>query len=149
MKRGRTSVAELAAPSLAVGDVSTSGRIQCPVHLSDAIRGVWISLVNDLPGGSFTEKDVPLMEAYCHHVVRGRVIADQIDAFDPAWLADDDGLKRFERLTAIAEREARAASSLATRLRITRQAMADAKTVGRANKNQSRFQRPWESGASE
>ena len=63
--------------------------------------------------------------------------------FDRAWFADDDGLKRYDRLLAMAERESRAASSLATRLRITRQAI-DQQTVARSIKNQSKAKKPWE-----
>ena len=144
-QRGRKSAAELAVAAQ-VAPVSSAGRLACPLHLSDAIQAVWAELVNDQPGGSFTAKDVPLLEAYCRHVVQGRIIADQIEAFDPAWMGDDEGLKRFDRLTSMHEREGRAASSLATRLRITRQAMADAKTVGRASKNMARAPKPWESG---
>lgn len=149
MSRGRVSGAELAALAAMPTPIESQSRLACPVHLSDAVQAVWAELVNDVPGGSFTAKDIPLLEAYCRHVVQGRIIADQIESFDPAWLGDDEGLKRFDRLTAIGEREARAASSLATRLRITRQAMVDPKTAGRANSGLKRSKKPWESGGSE
>lgn len=84
------------------------------------------------------------MEMYCRHVVQARLIADEILNFDRQWLADDDGLKRYDRLLAMQEREVRSASSLATRLRITRQATTDPKTVGRANRNLARTRKPWE-----
>jgi hypothetical protein len=72
------------------------------------------------------------------------MLDDEIEAFDPAWIADDDGLRRLDKLTAIAERESRAASSLATRLRITRQAVEHPTTVGRSLKNQAKTRKPWE-----
>jgi hypothetical protein len=75
--------------------------------------------------------------------VQSRIIADEILNFDRAWLADDDGLKRYDKLLAMAEREGRAASSLATRLRITRQAV-DQQTIARAMINEPKSRKPWE-----
>ena len=80
---------------------------------------------------------------YCRHVVLSRVLADEILNFDRAWLADDDGLKRYDRLLAMHERESRAASSAATRLRITRQAI-DQQTVARSIINAPKAKKPWE-----
>lgn len=140
--RGRKSSSELA---IAVVDgVTCAKRQECPVHLTDAARAVWVQLVNDQPADAFSAKDVPLLEQYCRHVVQGRVLADQIDNFDGAWLADDDGLKRYDRLLAAHEREGRAASSLATRLRITRQAVSHPETVGTANRKNSGTRKPWQ-----
>jgi hypothetical protein len=72
------------------------------------------------------------------------VIADQIANFDPAWLNDDEGLKRYDRLLTMNERESRAASSLATRLRITRQAVEHPATVGKTLAKQNKGRKPWE-----
>jgi hypothetical protein len=131
-------VAAIAAPG-----ISTS-RLVAPVHISDAEMAVWLEVVNDQPADAFTPTHAPLLELYCRHIVQARVLADELANFDRAWMADDDGLKRYDRLLAMAERESRAASSLATRLRITRQAVEHPTTVGRALKNQSRARKPWE-----
>lgn len=85
-----------------------------------------------------------MLDLYCQHVVSAQVLDDEIKAFDREWLRDNEGLKRYDTLLKMREREVRSASSLATRLRITRQAMADAKTVGRANANMGRTKKPWE-----
>jgi len=81
---------------------------------------------------------------YVRHVVNAQVIAEQIARFDPVWLSDEEGLKRYDCLLKIAERESRAASSLATRLRITRQAVEHRETAGTALANHARGPRPWE-----
>jgi hypothetical protein len=86
---------------------------------------------------------------YCRHIVNARILADELLNFDRAWLADDEGLKRYDRLLAMSERESRAASSLATRLRITRQAVDHPTTVGRSIKNQSKGRKPWELAVSD
>lgn len=121
-------------------------RLVAPAHLSEAERAVWVEVVNDQPADAFTPTHAPLMELYCRHIVQARVLADELGNFDRAWLADDDGLKRYDRLLGMAERESRAASSLATRLRITRQAV-DQQTVARAMVKDVK-RKPWELPAS-
>ena len=132
---------EVAALAASVGSVA---RQTPPVHISAAERSVWIELVNDQPADAFTPTHVPLIELYCRHVVQARVLADELVNFDRSWMADDEGLKRYDRLLAMAERESRAASSLATRLRITRQAVEHPGTVGRAIAGQVKSRKPWE-----
>ena len=124
--------------------VSATNRLAPSAHLSDAEQLVWCRVVGDQPASAFTEVNRDMLDAYCQHVVMAQVMDDEIKAFDRAWLADSDGLKRYDTLLKMREREVRSASSLATRLRITRQAMADPKTVGRANSSMGRSRKPWE-----
>lgn len=142
-QRGRKSAAEVAVLA-EVSPVSSEKRLSAPIHMSDAEREVWAQVVNDQPASAFTPTHSPLLEQYCRHIVQARILADEIINFDRAWLADDDGLKRYDRLLAMQEREGRAASSLATRLRITRQATDHPTTVGRANARQAKARKPWE-----
>ena len=141
-KRGRTSLAQVETPLKAV-NIGVKERLQAPLHLSDAEISVWELTVNDQPAGAFTEVHIPLLEAYCRHVVQSRVIAERLLAFDPEWMNDDDGLRRYDKLLAIHERETRALSSCATRLRITRQAI-DQQTVARSLNNHTKNRKPWE-----
>lgn len=140
-QRGRKSTAALAAARPT--PVLSESRLAPPIHLPDAERDVWLQVVNDQPASSFTETHAPMLELYCRHVVLSRILADEILNFDRAWVADDDGLKRYDRLLAMHERESRAASSAATRLRITRQAI-DQQTVARAIVNAPKAKKPWE-----
>lgn len=123
--------------------VGLTSRLESPAHISEAERSIWVEVVNDQPADAFTATHGPLLELYCRHVVQARVIADELAVFDRAWMADDDGLKRYDRLLAMAEREGRAASSLATRLRITRQAL-HAVTAARQVANAPKTRKPWE-----
>lgn len=134
----------MAIGALAPVAVGTTTRLLAPMHLSDAEREVWLEVVNDQPASAFTPTHAPLLELYCRHVVNARVIADELANFSRAWLADDEGLKRYDRLLGMNEREGRAASSLATRLRITRQAVEHPATVGKAVAKQVRTRKPWE-----
>lgn len=142
-QRGRKSAASVAVVAQ-VGPVVSEKRLLPSLHLSDAEQTVWARLVNDHPSSAFTETHRDLIELYCQHIVQAQLLADEIQNFDRVWLADDDGLKRYDRMLAMREREVRSASSLATRLRITRQATTDPKTVGRANAGAARSKKPWE-----
>ncbi|PKH20223.1 hypothetical protein CIG19_18910 [Enterobacterales bacterium CwR94] len=140
-QRGRKSLATqsaVALPSL------PENRLQPSIHLSDPEITVWIRLVNDSPANSFSETHRDMLEMYCRHVVQARLLTTQIEDFEMEWLSRDDGLKRYDKLLTMREREVRSASSLATRLRITRQATVDPKTVGRANSNMPTEKKPWE-----
>lgn len=140
--RGRKSSASLQVASLSAG-IGVSQRLSAPTHLSDAEISVWVQVVNDQPASSFTPTHSPMLEQYCRHIVQARIIADMIMNFEQSWANDDEGLKRYDKLLAMQEREGRAASSLATRLRITRQAI-DQQTVARSQINAPKGRKPWE-----
>ncbi len=123
--------------------MSVSVRLAPPVHISEAERAVWLQLVNDQPADAFTPAHQPLLELYCRHVTNARVLADEVATFDRAWLADEDGLKRYDRLLAMSERETRAATAVARSLRITRQSL-DHATVARKVVAMPRTNKPWE-----
>lgn len=118
-------------------------RLIAPLHISEAERSVWLQVVNDQPADAFMETHSPLLELYCRHVVNARILADETANFHREWLADPEGLKRYDRLLAMAERESRAASSLATRLRITRQSVHEV-TAGRRLAAVKQTRKPWE-----
>ena len=142
-QRGRKSAASLAIAAQ-VAPISADSRLMAPLHMSDAERGVWAEVVNDQPASAFTPTHAPLLELYCRHIVQARILSDELENFDRAWMTCEDGLKRYDLLLKMAERESRAASSLATRLRITRQAVEHPTTVGRALSNKAKSRKPWE-----
>lgn len=140
--RGRKSPAGLA--TLPIGtSISVTKRLSPALHLSNSEQTVWLEIVNDQPAGAFTETHTHLLEMYCRHVVQSRILAEEVAAYDRSWLADSEGLARFDKLLKMAERETRAASSFATRLRITRQAV-DQQTIARALNNAPKGRKPWE-----
>lgn len=141
-KPGRKSAASMQVASLGVTIVTQ--RLAAPAHLADAERAVWLELVNDQPADAFQTIHGPLIELYARHVTQARLLADELRAVDPAALAKPGGLERYDQLLRMAERECRAASSLATRLRITRQALEHRTTAGRKQASHSRTRKPWE-----
>lgn len=133
-----------ASPTIAKNvDIGVHSRLGASQHLNGAELTVWAGVINDQPASAFTATHSPLLEMYCRHVVNSRLIADELLNFNREWLADDGGLKRYDTLLRIAERESRAASSLATKLRITRQAI-DKRTAARLLNNNSTGRKPWE-----
>ena len=140
-QRGRKSAASL---SVVTQDTPIGAqRLVAPVTMSQAECEVWAQVVNDHPADCFTDTHIPILELYCRHIIRGSILQEKILAFNPDWLDEDDGLKRYDKLLGMAEREGRAASSLATRLRITRQAI-DQQTVARAQQRGGKKKRPWD-----
>ena len=143
IKRGRKSQSEIVSQKANV--LISNQRLPAPAHMTDAEMAVWQEVVNDQPASVFTPTHAPILEMYCRHVVNGRVLADEILNFDRSWLADDDGLKRYDRLLSMAERESRAAGAAARSLRITRQSL-HPETASNQAKGSSRGKKPWELG---
>lgn len=138
--RGRKSAASLAVAS---GIAARVKRLAPPVNLTEIERALWLGVVNDQPAESFTATHAPLLVAYVQHIARGLVLADRINDMQPHDLGDPEALDYYDKLLKMAERESRAASSLATRLRITRQAI-DQQTVARKLVNAPKGRKPWE-----
>ena len=127
-----------------VQELTVETRLEAPLTLTDAERGVWYQVVNDLPPKYFTPAHIPLLTMYCRHVVQASVINEQILAFDEAWFNEPGGVGRYDLLLRMHQRETGAASMMATKLRITKQSV-DPKTAGRQfAKGPSSGRKPWE-----
>ena len=120
-KRGRKSAASLEIASLAA-PLQRLERPDAPYDLTDEEAEEWRAVVGRMPADWFPRETWPMLTLYCRHVVNARRIAQLITA----------QLKRkkfeigtYDRLLAMQEREGRAISSLATRMRITQQATYD------------------------
>ena len=89
------------------------------------------------PADWFSKSNGPLLAQYCRHVVRARRIAELVQQ------AEDDAalqVKDYDRLLKMQERETRAISGLATKMRISQQAT----TNHRGNKRPTEARKPWE-----
>jgi hypothetical protein len=120
---------------------------QRPKPLADLMAdeaAVWRSVVDGLPPTWFEAESRPLLADYCRHVCRSRFLALSINSFEPGWLSSDEGLNRYDQLLRMAERESRAASSLATRLRLTQQSRLKAEKAATATQDLSAGKRPWD-----
>lgn len=138
-KRGRKSAASLAVVTPIPGQ-----RHAPPDELTDEQADIWRAVVATKPATWFTEDTHPLLMGYCRHVVAGRSLARMIDAFDMALAETEDGLKRYEKLLQMRERESRAMTALARSMRLTQQAQLKAETAATRAASVGGARKPWE-----
>jgi hypothetical protein len=135
-KRGRKSSAELSTVTISV----EARRPSPPAELTDKQAQIWHDIVDTVPGGWFRPSEEPLLVAYCRHVVSAHSVSKKIDAFN----FESGELKVLDRLLRMRERETRALSSLATRMRFTQQARMHPRTAGRAEDGLQGGRKLWE-----
>lgn len=90
--------------------------------MTDGQRALWLVTVNSKPAEWFGPEHVPLLVEYVRHVETANLLTKQIEGFDPAWMGDDDGIKRYDRLTKMRSRESAVIHQLARSMRLTQQA---------------------------
>ena len=135
--RGKKSGAALSV----VGKLSAVERAEPPAELNNAQADEWISIVNRMPAEWFPRETHAILAQYCKHVISSQTISEMIETLlslknvPPLELMDP-----YDKLLKMQEREGRAMSSLATRMRITQQATysKDKQKGGNAHK------KPWE-----
>lgn len=135
-KRGRPSAAALEIAH-APGAIETLERPDAPYDLTDEQSNEWWAVVSRLPADWFPRETHAMLADYCRHVVKSRRIAQLVADAEQANVIDVDGL---DKLYKMAERESRAISSLATRMRLSQQAT----STHRANKGTKGVRKPWE-----
>lgn len=91
-------------------------------------REEWVAVVNRMPVEWFPRETHQLLAQYCRHACESRRIAGIIRAHTVEPDITEAWLKDYDRLLKMQEREGRAMSSLATRLRITQQSSIDKRT---------------------
>lgn len=106
--------------------VDDGGRPPAPEKLSPEGKEVWDRVVNAMGPGYFGAETHDLLKDFCRHTVFSDRLAPMVDRaledLDAIGIADPEVVKASDRVAAMHERQVRAASSLATRLRITNQA---------------------------
>ena len=134
--RGRDSAAsqEIAA----IAPVTSLQRPDAPYDLTDEQSAEWWAVVNRMPADWFPRETHGLLTQYCRHVVSARRVAQLITKCEKAKPFNVD---EYGKLLAMQEREGRALSSLATRMRISQQGSYDAK---KTKGNSSIESQPWE-----
>lgn len=133
--RGRKSAASL---EVALAEpVQKLQRPDAPYDLTDEQSEEWWAVVNRLPADWFPRETHAVLAQYCRHVVAARRVAQLVN--DAERGGDSLDLGKYDQLLKMQEREGRALSSLATRLRITQQS-----TMSEKAKKPPQVKRPWE-----
>lgn len=133
--RGKRSVA-----SMQVAHVGVDLRLAPPAGMTAAQKAAWVTVTNARPADWFGPENAALLVQYCRHKVQADILAYQLEHFDPNWLADDEGLKRYDKLSGMAERETRTINALLRSMRLTQQSLVRAdKTV-----DSQKERKPWQ-----
>ena len=115
--RGRMSAA---AHSIVAGNFGE--RPDPAEELTEEQAAIWKETVASEAADFFkTAAQRSILKDYCRHTATARLLSDQVNVFDPAWLADEEGIKRYHLLLKMRDLETRAAVSMATKLRLTSQ----------------------------
>lgn len=109
------------AEALSVITLLPGQRTEPPAKFPADATEVWRSVVASKPHDWFTADSVYLLEAYCHAVVSHRLISIGVAEFDTSKMGSTEGVKLYDQLTRMQERQARVMASLATKLRLTQQ----------------------------
>ncbi len=113
--RGRDSAASL----MTVPVVGKQNRPDAPYDLTDEQSEEWWAVVNRMPADWFPRETHAMLAQYCRHVVAARRVAQLVTVAEKAKNLD---VENYDRLLKMQEREGRAISSLATRMRVSQQA---------------------------
>ena len=134
--RGRQSTAAREIAHLA-GSVASVQRPDAPYDLTDEQADEWRAIVNRLPADWFPRETWPLLAQYCRHAVAARRVAQMVKAIEEEKEFD---LAAYDRALKMQEREGRAISSLATKMRLSQQTTYDKSK----KKGVVGVSRPWE-----
>lgn len=132
---GRVSGAALAVRQV-TGAVTIAKRAPPPHHITDEQAEIWIQTLNGLPATWLNDSNLPILEVYCAHVIKHRKIGVLIEQCE---LAEKLNLVTLNSLYMMQEREGRAITSAATKMRITPQS-----TYDKTKKKEIQGKRPWE-----
>lgn len=134
--RGRTSSAELSV--ISGNGIETVRRPDPPDELTDEQAEEWRAVVNRMSADWFPRETHGMLAQYCRHVVAARRVAQLVADTEAGESLDIDA---YDKLLKMQEREGRAISSLATRMRISQQATVRAEKA----RKPSTVRKPWES----
>lgn len=141
-KRGRKSAAE---SNLTVLSGNAPRRPEPAEGLTARQVELWQRVTACEPAEFFqTEVARNLLADYCRYTESFEVMSQQIADFKPEWLESEDGLKRYDTLVRIRDREGQGMIRCATKLRLTNQSRYDKTVASTRSRNQAKAARPWE-----
>ena len=132
--RGRESAASVTV--IGSRGIETVRRPDPPDELTDEQAAEWRAVTNRLPADWFPRETHAMLATYCRHVVAARRVADLVTAIEAE---SDFDIVAYDRALKMQEREGRAISSLATRMRMSQHSSYD-----KTKKKTVTGKRPWE-----
>jgi hypothetical protein len=104
---------------------------------------VWKAIADRTSGGWIAGAQEDLLTCYVRHVVSGDLLSAMINE-EVLDSTDMTSLRRYSRLLGMRQRETAAATTLATKMRLTQQAQMHPRSAGRAFDNATVGRKPWE-----
>ena len=140
-KRGRKSAASL---QVAPSNVVELRRLpEPPTCMTKEQADVWRVVVASRMGEIIAPEAYPVLMAYCRATISAQQVAAEVDAFDPEWGKTDEGLKRWDKLLAMLDRQERLVTSLGGKLRLTPASQVRAENAGTIAKRGEKM-KPWQ-----
>lgn len=134
-QRGRKSVARLSVVN--PDGVVSVPRIAPPLGMPDDQAQVWAAVVGSKPADWFDASHIGTLAHFCQHTARAARLSAMIEQLEES---DEIDLEKYTTLLRAHEVQSRAASSLATRMRLTQQSTYSA----RKNSTVATNKKPWQ-----
>lgn len=115
-----------------------------PDDLTQAQKARWMSVIRTKPHDWFDAGSLPLLKQYVCVLTDAEMQAQAIDSFDPEWLKDENGLRRYTKLMALRKESAGLIMSLATKMRLTQQSRYTEQSAATAARRGTSKKMPWE-----
>jgi hypothetical protein len=116
-----------------------------PSELTERQAQIWRETVASEPADFFSTAALrSLLADYCRHRQSAQDVSEIINVFQPDWLKNAEGAKRYHGLLKMRDLETRAAAGIATKLRMTNQSRYTPQAAGTANRNAVKGAKPWE-----
>jgi len=135
-KRGRRSAASLEIAAINAGGMASAPRAKPPADLTKEQAAEWLLIINRLPADWFQVETLPLLAAYCRHIVQARRVASLIQA---AETSDEFDIHEYDKLLKMQERESRALATLSVKMRLSQST-----TYDKSKKKPVQTRKPWE-----
>lgn len=130
--------------SLSIVPAAPAGPVAAPDDLSDAERELWLSVVESKPAEWFGADSLPLLKEY----VRAIALCDVLDGQVKRAIEGDTNnasVGLVKMFLDMRDKEAKRATSLATKLRLTQQSRYTPQAAATADKRAG-GRRPWQAG---
>jgi hypothetical protein len=117
-----------------------------PLELTERQAEIWREIVSSEDPNFFNTAALrALLSEYCRRRDAGEGVSQIINTFKPEWLKSNDGANRYRVLLVMRDLEARGATSLATKLRLTNQSRYNALSASTAARRAAKEpKKPWE-----
>lgn len=122
----------------------SGAKVEPPIEMSEAEATIWRAVISSEPREFFrVDAQLGMLAAYCRHRAAADKIGRVVGEFEDEWLKSSDGVARYSKLLAMHDKEVRAGTSLATKLRLTNQSRYDEHSAAMVT-NRHAPQKPWD-----